>query len=129
MYNEATVIFVLLLKWPLYKVIQGTSKTHTNALACMNSHTCMHTLASKSSIQYSMSNTLIVIMYCYTNGIFVCQEYSRATENRLFASSDRFLVCKTDSICIKCIFFSVRKNTLCGSYTGPITWISQVSNR
>ena len=22
-----------------------------------------------------------------------------------------------------------RKNTLCGSYTGPITWISQVSNR
>ena len=25
-------------------------------------------------------------------------------------------------------FFSVRKNTLCGSYIGPITWISQVSN-
>ena len=24
-------------------------------------------------------------------------------------------------------FFSVRKNTLCGSNTGPITWISQVS--
>ena len=29
----------------------------------------------------------------------------RATENRFFAGSDRFLVCKTDSICIKHIFF------------------------
>ena len=53
---------------------------------------------------------------------------SRATENRFFAGPDRFLVCKTDSVCIKRFFFSVRKNTLCGSYTGPITWISQVSN-
>ena len=54
---------------------------------------------------------------------------TRATENRFFASSDRFLVCKTDSVCIKHIFFSVQKNTLCGSYTGPVTWISQVLNR
>ena len=53
----------------------------------------------------------------------------RATENRFFAGSDRFLVCKTDSICIKRIFFRSEKNTLCGSYTGPISWISQVSNR
>ena len=38
--------------------------------------------------------------------------YSRATENRFFAGSDRFLVCKTDSVCIKCIFFGPKKNTL-----------------
>ena len=30
---------------------------------------------------------------------------SRATENRFFAGPDRFLVCKTDSVCIKRIFF------------------------
>ena len=34
---------------------------------------------------------------------------SRATENRFFAGSDRFLVCKTDSICIKRIFFGPKK--------------------
>ena len=51
---------------------------------------------------------------------------TRATENRFFAGSDRFLVCKTDSICIKRIFFGPKKNTLCGSYTGPISWISRV---
>ena len=45
----------------------------------------------------------------------------------LFVSTDRFLVCKSDSVCIK-RNFSVPKNTLCGSYTGTITWISQVSN-
>ena len=45
-----------------------------------------------------------------------------------FVGSDRILVCKKDSVCIKHIFL-VRKNTLLGSYTGPITWISQVSNR
>ena len=33
----------------------------------------------------------------------------RATENRFFARSDRFLVCKTDSICIKRIFFGPKK--------------------
>ena len=33
----------------------------------------------------------------------------RATENRFFAGSDRFLVCKTDSICIKRIFFGLKK--------------------
>ena len=58
-----------------------------------------------------------------------CTAMNRATENRFFAGSDRFLVCKTDSICIKHIFFRSEKNTLCGSYTGPISWISQVSNR
>ena len=36
---------------------------------------------------------------------------SRATENRFFAGSDRFLVCKTDSICIKRIFFGPKKKT------------------
>ena len=34
---------------------------------------------------------------------------SRATENRFFAGSDRFLVCKTDSVCIKRIFFGPKK--------------------
>ena len=34
---------------------------------------------------------------------------TRATENRFFAGSDRFLVCKTDSICIKRIFFGPKK--------------------
>ena len=33
----------------------------------------------------------------------------RATENRFFAGSDRFIVCKTDSICIKRIFFGPKK--------------------
>ena len=37
---------------------------------------------------------------------------NRATENRFFAGLDRFLVCKTDSICIKCIFFGPKKHTL-----------------
>ena len=36
---------------------------------------------------------------------------SRATENRFFAGSDRFLVCKTDSVCIKRIFFGPKKKT------------------
>ena len=48
----------------------------------------------------------------------------RATENRFFAGPDRFLVCKTDSVCIKRFFFGP-KNTLRGSYTGLITWISR----
>ena len=34
---------------------------------------------------------------------------TRATENHFFAGSDRFLVCKTDSICIKRIFFGPKK--------------------
>ena len=34
---------------------------------------------------------------------------TRATENRFFAGSDRFIVCKTDSICIKRIFFGPKK--------------------
>ena len=54
---------------------------------------------------------------------------SRATENRFFAGPDRFLVCKTDSVCIKRIFFRSEKKHTLRSYTGPITWISQVSNR
>ena len=33
----------------------------------------------------------------------------RATENWFFACPDRFLVCKTDSVCIKCIFFGPKK--------------------
>ena len=36
----------------------------------------------------------------------------RATENRFFAGSDRFLVCKTDSVCIKHIFFGPKKHSL-----------------
>ena len=36
----------------------------------------------------------------------------RATENRFFAGLDRFLVCKTDSVCIKRIFFGPKKHTL-----------------
>ena len=48
----------------------------------------------------------------------------RASENRFFAGPDRFLVCKTDSVCIKRIFFSQKKHTL-----RIIYWISQMSNR
>ena len=33
----------------------------------------------------------------------------RATENRFFAGLDRFLVCKTDSFCIKRLFFQSEK--------------------
>ena len=36
----------------------------------------------------------------------------RATENRFFAGPDQFLVCRTDSVCIKCIFFGPNKHTL-----------------
>ena len=36
----------------------------------------------------------------------------RATENWFFAGSDRFLVCKTDLICIKHIFFGPKKHSL-----------------
>ena len=36
----------------------------------------------------------------------------RATENLYFVGPDRFLVCKTDSLCIKCILFSLKKHTL-----------------
>ena len=43
---------------------------------------------------------------CFWKTYSLC---SRATENRFFASSDRFLVCKTDSICIKRIFFGPKK--------------------
>ena len=35
--------------------------------------------------------------------------WTRATENRFFAGSDRFLICKTDSICIERIFFGPKK--------------------
>ena len=38
--------------------------------------------------------------------------YTRATENRFFPGPDRFLVCKTDSVCIKHIFFGPKKHTL-----------------
>ena len=37
---------------------------------------------------------------------------TRATENRFFAGPDRFLLCKTDSVCIKRIFFGPKKHTL-----------------
>ena len=37
---------------------------------------------------------------------------TKATENRFFAGSDRFLVYKTDSICIKRIFFGPKKHSL-----------------
>ena len=36
----------------------------------------------------------------------------RATENRFFAGPDRFLVFKTDSVCIKRFFFGPKKHTL-----------------
>ena len=37
---------------------------------------------------------------------------TRATENRFFAGPDRFLVCKTDSVRIKRIFFGPKKHSL-----------------
>ena len=73
-----------------------------------------------------IDNSSYMIMNC-RHQMVVVTDIHRATENRFFAGSDRFLVCKTDSVCIKCIFFGPRK-TLCGSYTGPISWISRVSN-
>ena len=44
---------------------------------------------------------------CQKQNLFIY--YCRATENRFFAGSDRFIVCKTDSICIKRIFFGPKK--------------------
>ena len=46
----------------------------------------------------------LVSMYGYSSVVG-----ARATENRFFAGSDRFIVCKTDSICIKRIFFGPKK--------------------
>ena len=43
---------------------------------------------------------------------FSPQDLNRATENRFFATPDRFLVCKTDSVCIKRIFFGPKKHIL-----------------
>ena len=50
-------------------------------------------------------------MYNYTTGIYAEGHIvsARATENRFFAGPDQFLVCKTDSVCIKCIFFRSEK--------------------
>ena len=42
-------------------------------------------------------------------GTHVDSGWIRATENRFFAGSDRFLVCKTNSVCIKRIFFRPKK--------------------
>ena len=39
----------------------------------------------------------------------LCILITRATENRFFAGPDRFLVCKTDSVCIKRFFFRSEK--------------------
>ena len=54
--------------------------------------------------------------FCHAVAQMICTEsdntctlFIRATENRFFAGSDRFLVCKTDSICIKRIFFGPKK--------------------
>ena len=44
-----------------------------------------------------------------TAGHIIKCDQVRATENRFFAGSDRFLVCKTDSICIERIFFGPTK--------------------
>ena len=50
-------------------------------------------------------------MYNYTTGIYAEGHIvsARATENRFFAGPDQFLVCKTDSVCIKRIFFGPKK--------------------
>ena len=53
---------------------------------------------------YSGLTSLSTIFQSYHDG--------RATENRIFAGPDRFLVCKTDSVCIKRIFFGPKKHTL-----------------
>ena len=45
----------------------------------------------------------------YWKFIYKHSDISRATENRFFAGSDRFLVCKTNAICIKRIFFGPKK--------------------
>ena len=47
-----------------------------------------------------------------THGKKHCKLDCRATENRFFAGLDQFLVCKTDSVCIKRIFFGPKKHTL-----------------
>ena len=61
----------------------------------------------------------------YLNDSASDNETRRATENRFFAGSDQFLVCKTNSICIKRISFGPKKT----HFVDHITWISQVSNR
>ena len=66
-----------------------------------------------SSVIQTIEQLFQVLDYMYRDDLKFVE--GRATENRFFAGSDRFLVCKTDSVCIKRIFFSVRKNALCGS--------------
>ena len=56
-----------------------------------------------------MSEKLVVLKIVNFLTINYVIVLSRATENRFFAGSDRFLVCKTDSVCIKRIFFGPKK--------------------
>ena len=64
-----------------------------------------------------LCTSLFNFVYCstctrfklYNNLLIRLPIRSRATENRFFAGSDRFIVCKTDSICIKRIFFGPKK--------------------
>ena len=60
---------------------------------------------------YTNIHTTMLTMY-YIRLLLYYIVTVRATENRFFASPDRFLVCKTDSVCIKCIFFGPKKHTL-----------------
>ena len=72
-------------------------------------------------------NLLVYLIWNFTSGLcwaasvylvtlFLCwwltSTKCRATENRFFAGLDPFLVCKTDSFCIKRIFFGPKKHTL-----------------
>ena len=47
----------------------------------------------------------VCVCVCEGGNALTDRGWSRATENRFFASSDRFLVCETNSVCIKHIFF------------------------
>ena len=73
---------------------------------------CLHMASAPSDLRLccsQMAKTDFLMMWLISSCPYI---QSRATENRFFAGPDRFLVCKTDSVCIKRIFFGPKKHTL-----------------
>ena len=58
-----------------------------------------------------MKRQMEVSQHCW-KFIYKHSDISRATENQFFAGPDRFLVCKTISVCIERIFYGPKKHTL-----------------
>ena len=115
--RSASLLFKKLqfyLSWP----IQFSTKfswSHALASDCVNgTRPQCFTLTSGS---FHTEDIVLQNIMCLSKELFrytttrkqLLTGLTRATENRFFAGSDRFIVCKTDSICIKRIFFGPKK--------------------